>query len=226
MLRKTILFASLFLCSALVMTAAAQKVKDKPATSKLIGPNSIQSDPLDLSNTYMNSTTVLSIVKGIGDWALDTNISRSSTRKMQINFEYPASSTSPLPFPSIITVPAEFLVQCSQRNYTHNMLAMAVGPAYSVTCPLYLSFDYLGISYSVAMHNNTGYGGYIDAEPVTVTCTGASGSQCNSWTIEPSGSVVAGKNVGKLLEVEGKNNSVSKVLDNFYFTFDISVTTP
>lgn len=238
MLRKTMLFAYLFLCSALVMTAAAQKVKDKPATSTIKNQDGTNTDFRIMSDslgTYTNSTTVLSIIKGIGDWELDTNYLKpgsntsGSTRYVRIDFSDPASP-SPPNSPSFattnITVPAEFLVQCSQRNYNHNMLTMAVGPANSVTCPLYLNFDYQGISYAVAMHNNIVLGGYIDAEPVTITCTGAIGSQCSSWTIEPTGLVAGGKNVGKLLEIEGKNNSVSKVLGNYYFTFDIRVTTP
>lgn len=242
MLRKKMLFASLFLCSALVLPAAAKgAAKDKPATSTLLNQDAaynfyrIRSDG---NGDYKNLTNVVSIVQPNGDWILDMTGSNAA-RSVFIDFGDYVSGTGPngsIPIPPFTSniVKARIIADCARGGYEQNMLTMSTSTWQH--CPLVVRFDdNVGNSYRILMHNipPPSSDGYSDTDPATVTCTGAIGSQCNSWTIEPSATYTnvntnlpEKKNVGKLVKIATKPHQSDQVVGNFYFSFDIRVTTP
>jgi len=237
MSRTKMLFVFLFLCSALVMTAAAQNGKGTPlrsipATSTIEGFG-IDTFPIlrfqsDLLGSYLNSSTLGSVVQTEGDWILDTT--GSTTRMVFIDFRDPVSGTGPNGIPqapfSTGLRKARFITECHRTGYDVNMLNIPVGTGdvNLTTYPLALRFDDGGNTYRIAMN----YVGFADTDPVTITCLGVgSTNQCNSWTIKPFRDAPnAGKNVGKLLKLATKPRQTDQDLGNFYFSFEIGVTIP
>lgn len=189
MSRTGTLLASVFLCSALVATTAAQgkAVKDIPATSTIYDSTPAFTIQSDQRGDYFNSKTVRSVVQTAGDWILDTQLSRTTpTRSVQIDFGDFVSGTGPngsdpiSPF-SGTEFNARFIAKC--HKYGVNMLD--IGYRGTTTCPL-----------AVGLHN-----GYLivmnpanvdGTEPVKFTCTGFGTNRCTEWTVAPFSDPPAG----------------------------------
>ena len=221
-------------------TAPAQRSVDTPVTSTIADSVNgyamqIQSDG---AGPYTNTKYVESTVQACcGDWELDTNYSKFSTRNVWLDFTKPVAGTGPnggnpiAPFASGLAK-VRFISKC--HLYNVNMFTMPVGV--TAHCPLATGFTYGGATYRLQMNPLTGVDVNPETDYVNITCTSANASaQCTSWKIEPNGSkggcasadcsVV--QNVARLSKlVSSKGQTVSVNQGDFYVAFSITVTNP
>lgn len=190
----------------------------------------VRSDGL---GSYQNSSTLTSVIQGIGDWVLDARYPRGVTRQVYLEFSQAIAGSgpnggNPVPLPSGL-YPTRLISKCSR--YGHTMQALA--PGSSMLCPLHIGFEYGGSSYALQMNPLSGDpdGSYAETTPASIACVSpASGSgPCVGWRITPSGSGPAGEsaNVARLLKYvtsKGKTTAVSQ--GDFYVSFSIGVTDP
>ena len=230
---------------ALVMSSgqrstSAQRSVDTPVTSTIADSVNgyamqIQSDG---AGPYVNTRYVESIVQSCcGDWELDTNYSKSSTRNVFLDFSKPIAGTGPnggnpvAPFTSGLAK-VRFISKC--HLYNVNMFTLPVGV--TANCPLTTGFSYGGATYRLQMNPLTG----VDVDPetdyVNITCNAANAnSQCINWKIEPNGSkggcatadcsVI--QNVARLSKmVSSKGKTISVNQGDFHVAFSITLTNP
>ncbi len=230
MLRTKMLFASLFLLSALVLTAVAQNNKEITVTTTIegVGLNTtptlrIQSDQL---GPYKNSRTQVShFQKGTGDWELATDSSSSSTRTVLIDFRDSVPGTTSNPPFVYKQMVMRFICKCTQYDVDiRNM----IGVGTSVTCPLFPSFEYGGFHYRINMDGRNFSPG---TDPATITCKGVvpATNQCNQWKFESTAIQANGerKNIGRLVKVvTTPKNTTEFDMGSYYFSFAIDVTNP
>ncbi len=224
MLIRKMLFASLFLCSAMVMTALGQKNKDTPVATMIEGfgvdrlPTlRIQSDQ---AGQYKNSGAVVSHLQSYGDWELVTT---GSTRTVLFDFREPVEGTTPTAPFTYGQIQARFICKCTQNN-GFDMRYMSLNEI--GYCPLFPSFQFNGDQYRIDMD---GVNSSIGTDRAKVTCLGTSSStnQCIQWKIEPSRDYGGEtKNVGRLLKVVSKPKHVETDMGSYYFSFTIDVTNP
>jgi len=136
--------------SSFVLESGAKAGKppsDIPVTSTIDGLGvdtlptmRVQSDQL---GAYRNSSSLQSIIQGIGDWELDMiNFNSSPQRKVLIDLRDPVPGSGPnggaptAPF-AYQLVRARFITKCSQNGI--NMQTMQTNTPYF--CPLALAFD-------------------------------------------------------------------------------------
>jgi hypothetical protein len=243
MSRTKIALAGLFLCSTLVMTAAAQKNQETPVTSIIEGFGVNTSPTLriqsDLLGSYKNSSSVQSILQSYGDWVLDTDYAKpghtsSSPRKILIDFRDPTPTNGGNPtalFPDgwgVVT--ARFISKCTQ--FGEDMRTM-LGVNSQITCPLAVGIQVPNFpgSYLIAMNHIIRVG----TDSITITCTGVvdptkpATSPCNQWRFEPWALATedhSGKSIGKLIGATQLKNGTEVDMGNFYFSFAIDVTKP
>jgi hypothetical protein len=175
----------------------------------------IQSDGLGSYSNGVNS--VSSVIQAIGDWAIDTK--SSSVRKAYIDFGDPViPGDQSAPFASA-NVPFRIISKCldsgiKMQNFTLNQ---------SVNCPFSLTFDYGTSSYAVRMNEVN-----VGTEPVNWTCLAVSSGKCVSWQMVPSVVQADGQRKVKaqLIRLANGKKNPEQTLGQFYFAFEIDVTTP
>jgi hypothetical protein len=235
-LPKAALVFALLSATLLVNTGAKGKPPtDTPVTTTIDGLGvdtlptlRVQSDQL---GAYRNSSSLSSIIQGIGDWELDmVNFNSSPQRKVLIDLRDPVPGSGPNggapvnPFGSTgyQIVRGRFISKCSQNGI--NFLNMQPNNIYP--CPLALAFDDAnGVKYRLAENPVN----FSETNWLQVTCitTGTNG-KCNQWKIEPSVTQLNGelKNVAKLLKVATKPHDSDQDMGDFYLSFTIHVTNP
>jgi len=212
--------------------ASGKPQADTPVTTVIEGLGVDTSPTLriqsDQVGPYKNSSTLQSIIQGIGDWVLDTlNYTSSPQRKVLIDLREPVPGSGPnggapiAPF-AFQQVRARFISKCSQ--YGGNMRTIPAGS--TIYCPLAVAFDDAsGVRYRLSMHADT----FPEVNLVQVTCVATDAtSKCNQWKIEPSATQLDGerKNVAKLLKVATKPRQADQDMGDFYMSFVIHVTNP
>lgn len=202
---------------------------DTPVTSTLADAGmQIRSDG---HGAYLNSSTLSSVIQGIGDWLLDSYYPRNSTRTIYVDFSQPIAGSgpnggAPVPIPSGL-YKVHFISKCSL--FGNNLLTLA--PGATIACPMHVgALTYSGNTYSVQMNPYTNSSGAVYAPETNyanVSCvrpTSGAGP-CTGWTFAPSGT--GGSNVGKLqLMTTVKGQTVPVNQGDFKFAFSIGVTNP
>lgn len=145
-------------------------------------PFQYQSDGLGAYTTFRASgnNSVSSIIQSSCSWALDTT--GSTTRGIVVTLAYPYSSGSPAPFVGPQEIYGVFHTQCfdNPANNSLNFGTMTfVGQ--TLACPMHLVFTYNGVLYNLGLAPST----FPGTSFMQVTCTGATGGQCNQWTVQP-----------------------------------------
>jgi hypothetical protein len=207
-----------------------------PVTS-IIDGNGVNTLPTlriqsDLGGAYHNvssrTSTLVSVIQGIGAWLLDMlNNDSSPQRKVLVDLRDPVPGSAPgggaptAPF-AYQLVRAKFLANCATPM--QNMLPNNIYP-----CPLVLGFDDAsGVRYRL-VQNPSDPGNYYETNWVQTTCVAVNTSgQCNQWKMEPSVTQIGGevKNVAKLLKVATKPNQADQDMGDFYLSFTIHITNP
>ena len=146
-------------------------------------PFQYQSDGLGAYTTFRasNNNSVSSIIQSSCSWALDTT--GSTTRGIVVTLAYPYSGISaPPPFTGATEIHGVFHTQCfdNSANNSLNFGTMTfVGQ--TLACPMHLVFTYSGVLYNLGLAPPT----FAGTSYMQVTCTGATGGQCNAWTVQP-----------------------------------------
>lgn len=213
----------MFVVFFLAGNTLSQKNQNKPVTSTIqdadanFAPYSMQSD---LLGAYKNGTSsVVSIIQGIGDWELD--MLNSSTRRVYVNFGDAVPNTNPnnLPPPASGYYPVRFLAQCSARGF--NLANLAQGA--TVSCPVIVAVDVSGVRYSLRFNKQN----FTGTNDVPWTCTSTLSGKCSGWrmqSIDPNGN---GKVIAQLLKITtAKGKTVEEARGRYYFSFDMGLTNP
>lgn len=144
-------------------------------------PYQYQSDGLGPYTTYnKGSNSVSSIIQKSCSWDLDTT--SSSTRGIVLTLAYPDSSGARPPFVGPQEVHGVFHTECSNNPANNNVnfgTMSFVGQ--TLACPMHFVFAYEAVTYNLALAPPTWSG----TSYMQVTCTGASGGNCNQWTVQP-----------------------------------------
>jgi len=192
----------------------------------------------DGAGVYKNTKDVQSIVQGVGDWVLDTNFTKYSTRSVFVDFSKPIAGSGPNggnptpPFTSGL-VKARIISKCHETN--NNYFTIPTGQ--TVVCPMVAGF-YVGADF-YRIHN-TPSGDvvfpYTETDFVNVTCKSMGANlQCNQWKVEPNGTkggcatadCSVKQNVVRLVKVvtaKGKTTEINE--GDFYMSFSIGITNP
>jgi hypothetical protein len=195
----------------------------------------IRSDGL---GAYQNSSSLTSIIQGIGAWELDSYDPKRSTRTVYLDFSQPIAGSGPNGGNPVAIPSGLYKVHAiSKCNlYGNNMLTLA--PGATMPCPLHFGKVYSGgVEYAVQMnpYNSVSDTAYPETNYANITCTyPTSGSgPCTQWSMTPSGTFVGGngtqyyRNVGALLKYgTGKGQATVVKEGDFYFSFAIGVTNP
>jgi len=145
------------------------------------GPFQYQSDGLGPYTTFKSGrNSVTSDIQVSCSWALDTTA--STTRGIVVTLDYPYSSGPPAPFTTPTEIHGVFHTECF-NNPTNNGMNFGTMTAVGQTlaCPMHLVFTYNGLLYNLALAPPT----WAGTSYMQVTCTGATGGQCNQWTVQP-----------------------------------------
>jgi hypothetical protein len=144
-------------------------------------PLQFQSDglgPYTASNGKNDS--VKSMIDKNCAWSLDTTASKS--RGISVTLAYPYSSGSPAPFNGPQVVKGRINTHCPTNTGNNGVdVGDMTFTGQTLICPLNVAFYYNNVWYNVAL-NPYNWSGTTMAQ---VTCTGASGGQCNAWTMTP-----------------------------------------
>ncbi len=211
------------LCSSIAdnYSEAAPPTTDTPATTTIQSSDGsatffrIQSDGF---GSYRNNLdSVSSVIQAIGDWQIDTK--SSPLRKAYIDFGDPVvPGDTTAPFPSAM-VPFRIISKCldsgiKMQSFTLNQ---------TVNCPLSLTFSYGGLDYAVRMNAVN-----VGTDLVKWTCLATSAGKCTSWVMTPSAVQATGerKNKGQLIRLASGKKDSDQTLGQFYFAFQLNVTTP
>ena len=226
----------LFLVATTFVNSLEAKVKpasDLPVTSVIdgLGVDTIPTLRVqsDLSGAYLNSTSLQSIIQGIGDWELDMlNFDSNPQRRVLIDLRDPVPGSGPngsnptAPFDYHL-VRARFLTQCPSGISMLNML-----PNNVFSCPMVLGFDDpSGQRYRLAQYPAN----YSETNAVSVSCLAINpvSGRCNQWKLVPSVTQLDGelKNRAKLLKITTQHNQqIDQDMGDFYLSFSIHVTNP
>ena len=195
--------------------------RDTPATTTFQSSDGsgtffrIQSDGL---GSYRNGIdSVSSVIQAIGDWQIDTK--SSTLRKAYIDFGDPVNpGDATAPFSSA-QVPFRLISKCLDSGIKMQSFVLNQ----SVNCPLSLTFDYGASSYAVRMNSaNPG------TELVNWKCLAVSSGKCVNWRMTPGIVQADGqrKARGQLIRIGTGKRDPDQILGQFYFAFQIDVTTP
>ena len=192
----------------------------------------------DGAGVYKNTKDVQSIVQGVGDWVLDTNFTKYSTRSIFVDFSKPITGSGPNggnptpPFTSAV-VKARIISKCHETNNDY----FNIPTGQTVVCPMVAGF-YVGADF-YRIHNTPGGDvvfPYTETDFVNVTCNGVGANlQCNQWRVEPNGTkggcatadCSVKQNVIRLVQVvtvKGKTTEINQ--GDFYMSFSITITNP
>jgi len=144
-------------------------------------PYQYRSDGLGPYTTISKgNNSVSSIIQKSCSWDLDTT--GSTTRGIDLTLAYPVSSGPPPPFVGPQEIHGVFHTECSANSANNNVnfgTMSFVGQI--LACPMHFVFAYNGVTYNLALAPPTWPG----TSYMQVTCTGASGGECNQWTVQP-----------------------------------------
>ena len=187
---KTLLCLSAILCLATAVPCMAKTPGcGYNVTSTLYNadsnaqPYQYQSDGFGSYTTFRaaGNNVVNSIIQSSCSWALDTT--GSTTRGIMVTLAYPYSNVSaPAPFTTATEVHGVFHTQCFNNPANNNVnFGTMTFSGQTITCPMNLIFTYNGVVYNLALAPPT----WAGTSYMQVTCTGATGGQCNQWTVQP-----------------------------------------
>jgi len=120
-------------------------------------------------------------------WSLDTTTSKS--RGVAVTLAYPVSSGYTPPFTGPQVLKGRINTHCPANTSNDGIdVGSMTTVGQTLTCPINVAFYYNNVWYNIGL-NPFNWTGTTMAQ---VTCDGASGGHCNSWTIapDPSSSVV------------------------------------
>lgn len=205
---------------------------DTPVTTTIdgLGVDTLPTQRIqsDQTGPYRNSSSLSSIIQGIGDWELDMiNFNSSPQRKALIDLRDPVPGSGPnggaptAPF-AYQLVRARFISKCSQNGI--NMRTMQLNNLYP--CDMAVAFDDAsGVRYRLAENPNN----FGETSWVQITCVATdANAKCNQWKMEPSVTQLNGerKNVAKLLKVATRPHQTDQDMGDFYLSFTIHITNP
>ncbi|MFB3923167.1 MAG: hypothetical protein ACE145_15715 [Terriglobia bacterium] len=124
--------------------------------------------------------TVSSVIQASCSWALDTT--NSKTRGIVVTLAYPFASNPPPPFIGPQVIKGVFHTTCQNDPASNGMnFGTMTFAGQTMVCPLILPFNYNGVYYKLSLAPQKWPG----TSYMQVTCSGATGGQCNSWTVAP-----------------------------------------
>lgn len=141
-----------------------------------------QSDGLGPYTAYSKGTdSVKSMIDKNCAWSLDTTSSKS--RGIAVTLAYPVSSGYTAPFTGPQVVRGRINTHCDANTANNGVQPGSMTTAgQTLICPINVAFYAPnGTWYNIGL-NPYNWAGTTMAQ---VTCTGASGGQCNSWSIVP-----------------------------------------
>jgi hypothetical protein len=145
-------------------------------------PFQFQSDGLGPYTTFRFAKDVVnSDIQSSCSWELDTTGSKSRGIVVTLAYAYSGVSTSP-PFTGPTEIQGVFHTQCFDNAANNNLnFGTMTFTGQTLACPMHLVFTYNGVLYNLALAPPTWPG----TSYMQVTCTGATGGQCNQWTVQP-----------------------------------------
>lgn len=215
-------------------TAVTSTVADGDPT---IAPSvQIQSDQLGV---YRNSSTLSSVIQGIGAWLLDSATPRNATRKVYLSFSQPIAGSGPNGGNPVAIPSGLYKVHMISKCNLYGTSMWTVPPGATIACPLHVGqVTYAGVTYAVQMNPYTSAdpdASYPETNYANITCVvpGSGSGPCTQWRMTPSGTYTEAdgttkyRNVGKLLKyVSSKGKTTAVNQGDFYFSFAIGVTNP
>ena len=170
-------------------------------------PFQYQSDGIGAYTTFRSSrnNAVSSIIQSSCSWALDTT--GSTTRGIVVTLAYPYSGiTTPPPFTSATEIQGVFHTQCFNNAANNNVnFGTMTFVGQTIACPMHLVFTYNGVLYNLGLAPPT----FAGTSYMQVTCTGATGGQCNQWTVQPDPATST---------INPQTNQLSGIAELFYPT--------
>lgn len=141
-----------------------------------------QSDRLGSYSTLrVGRDLVNSDIQSSCSWELDTT--GSTSRGIVVTLAHPYTGvSSPAPFTGPTEIQGVFHTQCFNNPANNNLnFGTMTYTGQILSCPMHLVFTYNGVVYNLALAPPTWSG----TSYMQVTCTGATGGQCNQWTVQP-----------------------------------------
>lgn len=220
-------------------TAAVQS-GDTPVTSTVADTDTsiaaalqIRSDNLGV---YSNSSTLVSVIQGIGAWVLDSYNPRNATRRAFLEFSQPVAGSGPGGGNPIAVASGLYRVRMIAKCNLYGTTMQALAPGATMPCPLHIAFDVGTTKYALQMNPLQSAGEPApETNPAQVTCTSpASGTApCVEWRMVPSGTWTAPdgstrlSNVARLIKyVTSKGSTTAVNQGDFNVSFAIRVTNP
>ena len=145
-------------------------------------PLQYQSDGLGpyATSRSAGNNVVSSDIQSSCSWALDTT--GSTSRGIVVTLAYAFSSGSTPPFVGPQEIHGVFHTECFNNSANNNVnFGTMTFVGQTLACPMHFVFTYNGVSYNLALAPPTWPG----TSYMQVTCTGASGGNCNQWTVQP-----------------------------------------
>jgi hypothetical protein len=146
-------------------------------------PLQYQSDGL---GTYTTSghkqDSVTSVIQSSCSWALDTTSSKSRGIVVTLAYPFTDNSGTPPPFVGPQEIKGVFHTTCQDDPVSNGLnFGTMTFTGQTMSCPLHLVFTYNGVSYNLGLSPQHWPG----TSYIQVACSGASGGQCNAWTVLP-----------------------------------------
>lgn len=141
-----------------------------------------QSDSRGPYTTFRSGKDLVnSDIQSSCSWELDTTGSTSRGIVVTLAYPYSGASSAP-PFTSPTEIHGVFHTQCFDNPANNNLnFGTMTYVGQTLTCPMHLVFTYSGVFYNLGLAPPTWPG----TSYMQVTCTGATGGQCNQWTVQP-----------------------------------------
>ena len=145
-------------------------------------PFQYHSDSLGPYTTFRSGKDLVnSDIQTSCSWELDTTGSTSRGIVVTLAYPYSGITTAP-PFTGPTQIHGVFHTQCFDNPANNNLnFGTMTYVGQTLTCPMHLVFTNSGVSYNLGLAPPTWPG----TSYMQVTCTGASGGQCNQWTVQP-----------------------------------------
>ena len=230
MKKLTVILTAIAICFFIPFNTFAQKKTSVPVTSTIEDADAITgfyNIHSDWGGVYKNGVnSVVSIINGGGDYALDTKA--SAIRGFFISFDDPVNPSDPQNAPPLVSaiVPAMFQPKCAaiSNMYIQNLLLNQ-----TKTCEFFaVSINYNGTTYSLRADPQN----YPGTERIQWTCTGLNSSgKCNAWEMAPSAVHEGERKIAMQLLKPAVTNSnrgpwIDQPLGLYYMSFKVTVTNP